>query len=541
MLTPVIGTMAQSLNDGQYSSSWEQERDAIATGNSERVRWQEDYYYRQMMEEQRRRNVEMERKVREAAARAQQGSQTGHKNSSNGSGKSYTSSARVKKQQKKARREAEHRQWLAERDAARAAAAARAAEERRRREEREREDRRKRYNEALLREYQRTEATYMRMHSEVNHKATIGFQQMMNAQPIGTERIRSQYVASQSATMKPSVSSIVSHSYGGSVIALTGHERSSLNGSDYDKALERYLQENKIGALPSVELPYYWGELDKYLDSGQVIAIRYLMLKNNGMKMPDTLATNNKGEYLFQSSDSLTVFKVTSEGTLQILRLENHFWEDDNIIKKIKENGLKKYFSDSFKFSYNKGGSYSLRELSEKDSISLKRMLPQVKAEIKMSLFNNNSKLSWKEFMISQEKNVLPGVMVSGIAGGEINLIAGPKAEVDVSGGINAENHVTASASAKTSVLGGSAGLEIGSVIKLGNRYYMSMGSAKGSVEIGVGIKTKRNQKNDVIEKDKKEGKEASINIEAGGSLAPGVYGEVRIGGITFHDITPKN
>lgn len=259
------------------------------------------------------------------------------------------------------------------------------------------------------------------------------------------------------------------------------------------------------------------------------------------MKMPDTLATNNKGEYLFQSSDSLTVFKVTSEGTLQILRLENHFWEDDNIIKKIKENGLKKYFSDSFKFSYNKGGSYSLRELSEKDSLSLKRILPQVKAEIKMSLFNNNSKLSWKEFMISQEKNVLPGVMVSGIAGGEINLIAGPNAEVDVSGGINAENHVTASASAKTSVLGGSAGLEIGSVIKLGNRYYMSMGSAKGSVEIGVGIKTKRNQKNDVIEKDKKEGKEASINIEAGGSLAPGVYGEVRIGGITFHDITPKN
>lgn len=538
-----LGFLSIAFGQSQNDAEWERERDAINAVNEERERWQEDFYYKQMMEEEQRRRAEIERIVMEAAAaRARQSAysnQASGGNRTTSRSKRRSSSSQTRQQANKAQRAAEHRAWLEERNASISAAAARAEEERLRREERERQEQQKRYNEALVKEYKRSEAQYMRMHSEVNYKATEGFTQMMNTQPTGTERIRSEYVPSNTSQSKPSIASIVGTSRANSLIRLTGNEHSSLD-SDYDKAMTRYFMENQIGPLPKVEIPGLWKEMTSHLDSGQIAVVQYLMSEYNGEQMPTIIGVNDHGEYLLESSNGSVFCKVSPNGSLQILHLEEHFWEDNNIIEKIKDGGLIPYLSESFKFKYNKGGTLGLEDLKEFEIEKLKKLLPQIKAEIKMSMFDNSSKLSWKGYAIRPESNVFPGVKVTGFGGLEAAFTAGPKASVHGDISVNASDLVSGLASASATALEIDGSSVVGSVIRVGGRCFISTASIGGEASVGIMAK-KTSKKNSSTENSSEgKGKKVSSVARATGEILPGLNLGISIGGIGFRDITPK-
>lgn len=446
----------QSLNDGMYSEEWKRERDAIVNGNQERQRWQEDYYYKQLMQQQQQRNAEIERKVRKATERAQQGIQFSTDNGTVRPQSSYATKQKIQAQMKKARREAGHQQWLANKRTAQAAAAERARLERERkeREERERKEREERerrqriYNQTYADELWRSAPHYNQLHSNVDYKATEGFERMMYTQPEGTERIRSGYVPSSIHIAKSDIASIIpKHSNGKTVsLTLSGNENSTLN-SDWEQCMD------KMFTMEQVEFKHikfdnktgqYFDDFKDKLEDGQMQMLLYYMKSNNvqdvtyetdegtfikktGM-IPNAVGKNNEGQYIFEANDGNRIFVVSENGRhMQVLTFEQHFWEDENIVKMIQQDGLGNYCKEAFKIK----GVLSYNELKNMTYEEIVTRLPEIKTEMKMTMVDNSDNIKYQYYYLAPQNENMPiGNAVMGVSA---ELSGGGKMEATAS------------------------------------------------------------------------------------------------------------
>ena len=450
---PIFG---QSLYDGMYSEEWKKERDAIANGNTERQRWQDDYYYQQiMLQQQQQRNIEIERKVREATTRAQQGIQFSTDNSTVRTPSSYASKQKAQAQMKKAQREVEHQQWLEQKRAAQAAA----AERERQRIERERIEQQRRYNEALANEYRSSAAHYNRLHNDVDYKATEGYERMIYTQPEGTERMQSGYMPSSIHIQKADIQSVVSKHSSGKTVSLTlnGNEHSTLN-SDWEQYMD------KMFTMERIEFKHinfdnktgrYFDEFKEKLDDGQLQMLLYYMKSNNIQEvtyetdegtfikkagvMPSAVGKNNDGKYIFEANDGNRLFIVSENGRhLQIYTFEQHFWEDENIVKLIQQDGLKNYCKESFKIK----GVPSLNELKDLTYEEIVTRIPEIKAEMKMNILDNSDKINYQyRYLAPMDKNMPIG-----------NTVVGASAEISGGGKIEATASVGVTDIAKATI-----------------------------------------------------------------------------------------
>jgi len=428
------------VNYAQYEDDFSpfQSQDKGDAIDEERERQMNEYLY-QLRLEQQKREAELERKVREAAARAQQGNAS----SSNVrvASSSRSSAAAQRKRDKKAQREAEHQAWLNAKRAAQAEAAERARQERERKEREERERRERIYRETYVKELKRSTSYYNDLHRQVDNKATVGFDRMMNTHPEGTERMQSGYIPS-SAPSAPSISSIIPKRNSGHTVSLTltGHEHSSLN-SDWNQYMLKNLAMEKIKLKPvqfDRETEKYIKELEEQLDSGQMRMLLYYMKSNNHDVMPIALGrVNDNGRYVFESDDGMRVFSVSSNGRhLLMATFDTSSWNDDNIIKKIQEGSFEQYLKESVGIKgVFKNGEFTWDEWKGKPVEEIATKLPKIKAEVKMSLFDNSSNLAVQYYYLMPQKmgNVVVGGKAEVSGGGKAEVSAGAKAS-DVCG-----------------------------------------------------------------------------------------------------------
>lgn len=514
----------QSLYDGMYSEEWKRERDAIANGNTERQRWQEDYYYQQIMQQQQQRNAEIERKVREATARAQQGIQFSNDNSTVRTPSSYATKQKLQAQMKKAQREAEHQQWLANKRAAQAAAAERARQERERKEREERERRERIYNQTYADEMRNSATRYNRLHNEVDYKATEGFERMIYAQPEGTERMQSGYVPSSIHIQKAGIASIIPKHSSGKTVSLTlnGNEHSTLN-SDWEQYMD------KMFTMERVEFKHikfdnktgqYFDELKDKLEDGQMQMLLHYMKSNNVQEVtyetdegtfiketgviPNALGKNNEGQYIFEANDGNRIFVVSENGRhIQVLTFEQHFWENENIVKMIQQDGLGNYCKESFKIN----GVPSYSELKNMTYEEIVTRLPEIKAEMKMTIVDNSDKIKYQYYYLApQNENVPIGNAVMGVSA---EVSGGGKMEATASLGVpditkatidhnyekstgKTDNNTTYGSAPDLSFTAAQAStsVTVGRVKKRGDNYILCTGEIKADAKYTIDYKT---------------------------------------------------
>ncbi len=438
---------------------------------------------------------------------------------------------RQKEQSKKAQRAAEHQAWLESRRAAQAEAARRAAEKRRLEEERRRAEQRRRYNEAYANEIRQSEARYGSLHNQVTYKATEGYNRMINAQPEGTERMQSGYVPSSINVAKADIASIIpKHSSGYTVsLTLTGNERSSLNSSDYDKAMDDYFFRHQIKEIPKYD-PEFWKktkpafdeqlptQLASFIDDGQQAFFKYIMRKNNGKELPIYEGVDEKGRFVFCSDDKHKIFLISKEdATIHILTIENHFGEDENVVAAMSRGS----FKDQVKVSgrYNRGGYLGEegniynkkktlieekkddkeagddKQREEKDNMSdnIKKMLiPQAEGKLVLNLRDNSLKWTEESYSVGQQSTLAGSKLnVSFVGGTKGEVSGGEKVEVTASGSVSLSSGIKGGVSVSGSVF--SVGVEGngGLIVGIGNKYYMAVGNVGGSVNAGVEVGSK--------------------------------------------------
>lgn len=150
-----------------------------------------------------------------------------------------------------------------------------------------------------------------------------------------------------------------------------------------------------------------WDEIRSKLDDENFHLLAYILQTNNGGVRPKFLGITESGRYIFESIDGNNVFSISKDAkAIQTLTFEEHSWKDDNIIKAIQENGFKDAISDRYKFEYPsfdniKGGKISFKDLKNLSTNELRKLLPYIKGELKLKLFDNSSELSYEYVQLS--------------------------------------------------------------------------------------------------------------------------------------------
>ena len=461
------------------------------------------------------------------------------------------SAARQRQQMQKAQNEARHKAWLEQKRAERE----RAAQEQRMREklrrQRELEEQQRKYDHARDRYLAATAAHSAATQSAIYYRSHEGYYNMLNYNPPEMEKMKSEYIPEPEEQNAPDIDYIVSSRSSGrpAIIGLTGNEVPTTGDSDYDKAIEKMWLEDEARRkeLPKVDFSIdeqsIWADLYTIWDDGQKAYIEYMMKEiNNDVRevahekedgsiymttkkvLPNALGINDKGQYVFESADGKKIFWVSPDGTtLQAITLEEHFWEDDNIIKKLKNGEIK--FNDVIK-GENKGGYANLMEikngkwvLKDIDEKEMKKLLPQIKGSIKMSLIDNSTTGEWHGYYIPRQQAWLPKGIAQPTFGSSLAVSGGLKAEASVEGSID-ENGIAVKAKAGFSIIEGRGNVIVGSVFERDGLHFLYKGDA--GMKIGVGGETPSG---------KKEKKEIELNIPTSGYL---IYGGVKIGGAFF-------
>ncbi len=521
------GIMGQSTDNLDFSPFQSQDKgDPVAAENDARRRimnhqWEE-------MEQQRR--AEMECKVREASARVQQSGGVTIRND-NSTVRSANTATGSDRQQQQAQRDYEHQQWLARQQVAREEA----TERERERERKEREERERRYNRAYNNAMRNSEGRYNRLHDAADYKANEGFDMMMNTQPAGTERIHSGYIPSKGASSAEITAIVSKHGVDKhKIVGLTGHENSSLN-SDWDQAMAKYLATHQIKELPQHKSnnlhEELWQQLYATWDGGQKAYMEYVMKNNNGGTMPFLMGVNNSGQYVFQSDDGNKMFVVSTDGaTLMVVEYDKHNISDENIIKKIKEGGIgdnlfevgdaKVKCGDISILDLN-GDRLSWKDLREMEEKELFNLLPQIKKEIKMKLFDNSDKMTGQIFCVTKTETMTPGITTNAVGGEKLEITGGQKSELEAKGTISLTG-VEGSIGGSVSVLGVGNDVTAGMIIGMGDKYYLASGRVALGVEFGVGAGVKGGIK---VDKEPEMSGELSL---------PGLKGKIKVGGAMF-------
>lgn len=172
-----------------------------------------------------------------------------------------------------------------------------------------------------------------------------------------------------------------------------------------------------------------WDEIKSKLDDENFHLLAYILQTNNGGIRPKFLGITESGRYVFESIDGNNVFSISKDAkAIQTLTFEEHSWKDDNIIKAIQENGFKDAISDRYKFEYPsfdniKGGKISFKDLKNLSANELRKLLPYIKGELKLKLFDNSSELSY-EYMQLSDWHGSGGIRATLSSGGKDNISA---------------------------------------------------------------------------------------------------------------------
>ena len=344
----------------------------------------------------------------------------------------------------------------------------------------------------------------------------------MNYQPEGTQQLQSQYIPSSSNSTKDIVAMIPKNGSNPIRLSLTGNEKvkSTNYELEYQKQLARSLKE-----MESIELKRYepfkeekqWDEMQKQLSASHVSALNYFLNTENGNSKLITI--NPDGKYVFGNEDETKIFVVSPDGkTMQLYSFEEHYWDDDNMIQKIRQDGLGQFFNDSFEIGGGKVDYKDLKDMSQED---LKKILPQIKAKIVIAA--DNSSLSYQLYVFephNYEPHNIPLKVASLFTDGYVNNTDVIEGKVTLSAGSKVEMKGEAAiahlqGSMKFSVLEFNGHVSRGNVVSLGDKSYMFKIKADGKIGAGVSEKASARLKSN-------SGMEARISFD--GTAFPGIY-----------------
>lgn len=512
---------AQSLNDGMYSNSWQSERDAINQEVIEKQRWQNDYYYDYLRYNQY--NPQTYQKVSDVVNKAQNGVRIevspNSQYSSSANRYSYSQAQHIKK----ANRAAEHRAWQEQRRVQLLQEAEQARLLREMEIQRKKEEKQRRYIHARDMDLQSSAGHYQRQHDQITYNVAEGYERTMNYQPEGTERIESQYIPSPSVSTY-SVAAIVSKSGRAPIqLSLTGNEtvKSTDYELEYEKELARSLKSMELRqpvfSLSSEEKQ--WAELLRQLSTSHSSALNHFLAKGN--LTPSLITINHNKEYVFGNETETELFVVSPDGnTMTIYSFEEHYWDDDNLIQKIRQDGLKQFFKDSYVFN-SKGGTVQYKDLKNMLPENITKFLPQIKTAMKLKIADNSTTMSYQRYQFAPQN--VTGSLASLLTDGYVNKTDVVEAKVSLSGGGKAEMEglATLKASAKGTEIsfGGStkfSALELnghlssGSIVSIGGNSYMF--KIKGDGQIGAGFAAKAQINS------------GKLKVKANAPVFPGLY-----------------
>lgn len=479
--------MLQAQSDsglGHFTVEQIKERDAINQEVIEKQRWQNDYYYNYLRNNQH--NSQLNQKVNNAVSQAKSGirieTYSNHEISTPNKRATHQQTQQIKKNN----RDAEHRAWLEQRQQAKALTA-----ERHRLEEQRKEiERQRKHDKILDSELQRTAVSAAQQQAKIEFRATEGRDFMYNYQPAGTEKIQSEYIPSQT-TSTYNIASIISKS-GSKPIALNGNEYYKAS-SNWDEMLLKTMKKIELNPVPFRDYgSNVWKELKGKLDDYQWQVLCYYLRSNNKqpvteeneigtfikMKevLPLSIGINDEGRYIFESEDGNRIFSVSKDGRhLQIATFEEHFWDDENLVKKIKEDGLNQYIKDSYKIE----GKMNLKDLKEKSPEEIMTTLPRLKFQLKMMLADNSSGVTYQYFNLIPNNDLTPYQPHTIGVKGEIS--GGGKAEVSGKTGIISSAPNLGVTTAKTGV-----SMQVGRVKKRGEKYILCTGEIGAQISLKI-------------------------------------------------------
>lgn len=421
---------------------------------------------------------------------------------------------------------AQQKQKKAQRDAQRAAF----NEERRRRMEeaariaaikKQMEDARKRklYKENYI---AATQADIDKTNAIADAKATIGRQAVLDrTSELWSQRYYKQEYVPVSPELKSSVdlSSIVSSEFKDrNVIDLLGVGTS--NYYDYQTSLLLAMKKNET----KLELPEFkskkerkkenqvWANLRENLDTMQLKGI-YSMMESMGEKVkiteedengntitiektafPKVIGINNEGNCIFESEDGKRIFSVSPKGVLTYATFEEHFWDDENIIKKINDGSLLNDVEVSD--SYGNASVYKVDKNGIKTNLSYKlgkdnNILPDVKLKMKMSIFDNSSTIKAEKIYFAPQSM---GSIVIGV-GGELSSGGKAEASLNIGAGIITKDDdirwgEKKGLKADVTTTKAHGNVMVGKIIKQGNDYVLAYGKIDGGVDVKLDLKT---------------------------------------------------
>ena len=304
--------------------------------------------------------------------------------------------------------------------------------------------------------------------------------------------------------------------------------------TDYEKEWLKYMK--RIELPTKKERPSkdgkIWDKMRNTLDETQIQGIAYAMKSTNVRNverfdgdgnivtekegvLPTAMGINNKGNYVFESVSDPDfdkkehfdrIYEVTPNGTLTYIALDEHFFDDDNIIKMVREGRL----SDELKHSVDvkfEGGSISLKDLKDATPEKVRNLLPEIKAEFKMNLFDNSTTAQGKIMHFFPESNIVNNVIQikdpthsSFSIGGGGEVSGGPKGEIRIGYGTNKwftkpnekqskeekGKHWLPDMKAGVTTAEAQAYFEVGQIKRVGNQFIQCDGTveAKGSTEL---------------------------------------------------------
>lgn len=517
---------------GHFTEEQIKERDAINQQVQTQQDIQNDRWFQQMRQQQY--NPQLYQKVSNAVSQAKGGIRIETSSSTRTTNTSNHITQQQAQQIKKANKDAEHRAWLEQRRQAEAIA----EKQRRIEEQRKREEQQRRYDNIRYSELQRTAAHYDQEQAKIAYRATEGRDFMYNYQPSGTEKIQSEYIPSQTKTTYD-IASIISKS---------GNKPIVLNGNEYYKSSSNW-DEMLLRTMKWIELPRkreytskngrIWDEMRSKFDETQIQGIANAMkstniqtieqLDENGNMttkkvgvLPTALGINDKGNYIFEAvlgyGDEQRydrVYSVSPDGVLTYATFEEHYFEDENIIKMVREGTFNDELKDSFKVKVE-GGSLGLKDLKGESPKKLRNLLPQIKAEFKMNLFDNSSTVNAKWMYFAPESSIANTVIqmkdpthssfTVGMGG---ELSGGGKGEIKIGYGTNKwftkpaekssdedkEKHWRPKVKAGVTTAEAKAYVEAGSIKKVGKQFIQCNGTiqVKGSLELDYKTAINRN------------------------------------------------
>ena len=140
-----------------------------------------------------------------------------------------------------------------------------------------------------------------------------------------------------------------------------------------------------------------WDEMRSKFDEIQIQGIANAMKSTNNGQLPLALGVNDRGDYIFESLPSEAdlgdyghydrVYSVSPDGVLTYATFDEHFFNDDNIIEMIQNGEIK----NLIKWDKKIGNSFNLTDLKNHPE-----KLEEIKAELKLSLFDNTSTIEVK-------------------------------------------------------------------------------------------------------------------------------------------------